>query len=95
MPFQYIPLLDPQLRISREGDSMKAWSGLYDDIYFSSENGYAETLAVFVEPTELPERMASGKTVHTHTPPSRAPCSDASTRRAGRPSALLATPIDS
>lgn len=63
MPFQYIPLLDPQLRISREGDSMKAWSGLYDDIYFSSENGYAETMAVFVEPTELPERMASGKTV--------------------------------
>ena len=61
MPFQYIPLLDTQLRVSRDGDSIKAWSGLYDDIYFSSENGYAETMAVFITPTELPQRMTSRK----------------------------------
>ena len=63
MPFQYIPLHDPQLRVSREGDHIKVWSGLYEDIYFSSENGYAETMEVYVQPTELPERMARGGTL--------------------------------
>ena len=51
------PLLDPLIDITRADGYVMAYSRLYDDIYFSSENGYEETMAVFIEPTGLMERF--------------------------------------
>ena len=53
----YAPLLDPMIDISRDNGRVVAYSRLYDDIYFSSESGYDETMTVFMKPTGLPERF--------------------------------------
>ncbi|MBL6782852.1 MAG: FAD-dependent 5-carboxymethylaminomethyl-2-thiouridine(34) oxidoreductase MnmC [Alphaproteobacteria bacterium] len=59
MPDHPISLHDPLIEITRDGDLITAYSRLYDDIYFSSASGYAESMAVFVEPTELAARFKS------------------------------------
>ena len=59
MPDHPISLHDPLIEITRDGDRLTAYSRLYDDIYFSSASGYAESMAVFIEPTELAARFKS------------------------------------
>ena len=52
-------LLDPNVTIETRNGRPCLLSGRFDDLYFSAENGLAETELVFIEANDLPHRMAT------------------------------------
>jgi len=57
------PLLDPKVTIETRDGRPCLVSERFGDLYFSAENGLAETELVFIDANDLPRRMASGKRV--------------------------------
>jgi len=56
-------LLDPKVTIETRDGRPCLVSERFGDLYFSAENGLAETELVFIDANDLPCRMASGKRV--------------------------------
>ena len=58
MPLQHVALLDPEITLRHDGGKLRVWSERYGDVYFSAEDGFAESMAVFGQGAELPQRLA-------------------------------------
>jgi len=54
-------LLDPKVTIETRNGRPCLVSERFGDLYFSAENGLAETELVFIDANDLPRRMAGGK----------------------------------
>ena len=58
MPLQHIALLDPQISLRRDEGGLRVWSERYGDVYFSAQDGFQESMAVFGQGAQLPQRLA-------------------------------------
>ena len=58
MPLQHLALLDPQISLRHDAGGLRVYSARYGDVYFSAEDGFAESMAVFGQGAELPQRLA-------------------------------------
>ena len=58
MRLKQVVLLDPQLSLKCDAEGSRVWSERYGDVYFSAEDGFAESMAVFVLGAELPQHFA-------------------------------------
>ena len=58
MPLQHLSLLDPEITLHHDAGGLRVYSARYGDVYFSAEDGFAESMAVFGQGAELPQRLA-------------------------------------